>query len=89
MKLDQKRITIRFTLALSLLCTLAAHAAHVIPCTRNSTRISPGDSPGPDGCPLLTAADDTSHHIPAIPRVRNIGTGVSPRLTDGLRSCCC
>ena len=30
-----------FSMALSLLSTLAAHAAHVIPCTRSSTRTSP------------------------------------------------
>jgi hypothetical protein len=54
-----------FSIALSLLSTLAAHAAHVIPRTKNSTRTSPGDSPGPGGCPLLTAAADMPHHIPA------------------------
>jgi hypothetical protein len=58
-----------FAIALSLPSTFAAQAAHVIPCTRSSTRTSPDDSPDPENRPLLTAADDMQRHIPAIPLV--------------------
>jgi hypothetical protein len=47
-----------FSIALSLPSTLAAHAAHVIPCTKSSTRSSPDDSPDSEDCPLPNAADD-------------------------------
>jgi hypothetical protein len=74
-----------FSIALSLPSTFAAHAAHVIPVTKSSTRTSPDDSPGPDDCPLLTAADDMQRHIQAIPLVGrqalecHLGWGGRPR----------